>query len=414
MIVANHDQMMTGTFDPLFVALSLIIASLASYAALDLAGRVRSAEGSTRYGWLTGGATVMGLGIWSMHFVGMLAFRLPIPIAYELLLMLLSIAVAIGASLLALFVVSRAELRKSALVAGGILMGGAIAGMHYIGMASMAVGLELSYSPSIVVLSVVIAIVASLVALGLAFSFRSDLSARGRQLKSMSAIVMGIAIAGMHYTAMWGVGFVRQATPQASYILATDALGAAVVVGTLVILALALIGAVIDRHIQSKVEFARQLTEQTVQLARQVEESQKLYAELIASGLALEQMNVELQTSLEYAQAAQRELAEEHAAYLELQVMAQQEAAKARWLEGVAEATTALAHEVNNPLAALLMNVEFLETENDGHSPEIAEIQTAALRIAGVVKRLTTTANPRSVEYVGESRMLDLSPEEPD
>src|SRR5205814_10359544 len=137
----------------IFAVLSLIIAMLASYAALDLAGRVRSAEGSTRYGWLAGGATVMGLGIWSMHFVAMLAFHLPTPIAYDLPRMLLSVAVAIGASLLALTVVSRAELRPVSLVLGGTLMGGAIAGMHYIGMASMRVGADLMYSTPIVVLS---------------------------------------------------------------------------------------------------------------------------------------------------------------------------------------------------------------------------------------------------------------------
>lgn len=405
---------MTGSYDPLLVVFSLLIASLASYAALDLAGRVRSAAGSTRYGWLAGGATVMGLGIWSMHFVAMLAFHLAIPIAYELQRMLISVAVAIGASLLALIVVSRAELRRTALVAGGILMGGAIAGMHYIGMASMAVGLELTYSAPIVALSVLIAIVASLVALFLAFSFRSDLSDRGRLLKSASAGVMGVAIAGMHYTAMQGVHFIPAPTAPASHVLATDALAVAVVVGTLVMIALALIGAVIDRNIQSKDEFTRQLKAQTVQLAREVEESQKLFARLINSGIALEQMNVELQRSLENAQTARRELAAEHLAYSKLQGVAQQEAAKARWLEGVAETTTALAHEVNNPLTTLLINLEFLEAGGPDRTSEIAEIQAAAQRIADVIKRLTSIANPHSVAYVGESRMLDLALEEPE
>jgi NO-binding membrane sensor protein with MHYT domain len=406
----DHSNLMTGSHDPLFVALSLIIASLASYAALDLAGRVRSAEGSTRYGWLAGGATVMGLGIWSMHFVAMLAFRLPIPIAYDLPRMLLSVAVAIGASLLALFVVSRSVLRPVALVLGGAFMGIAIAGMHYIGMASMRVAAAQTYRPAIVTLSIVIAIVASLAALGLAFSFRSDLSARGRSLKAMSAIVMGIAIAGMHYTAMAAVGFVpnHSAAPADDYLLATNTLGAAVVVGTLAILALALVGAVIDRNIQSRGAFTRQLTAHAIELARQVEESQRLSAQL-------KQANAELQRSLDDAERARRDLAAEHAAYAELQTVAQQQAVKARWLEGVAEATTALAHEVNNPLTALLMNVEYLEETGPDQAPEsIAAIQAAARRIAGVVSRLTTAANPRSVGYLGESRMLDLSPEEKD
>jgi NO-binding membrane sensor protein with MHYT domain len=369
--------------------LSVIIAALASYAALDLAGRVRSAAGSTRYGWLAGGATVMGVGIWSMHFVAMLAFRLPIPIAYELPRMLSSVAVAIGASLLALTLVSRAELRPLTLAVGGVLMGGAIAGMHYIGMASMRVVVVPSYDSPIVALSIVIAIVASVVALWLAFNFRSDLSLRGHVLKLLSAAVMGIAIAGMHYTAMAGVGFTPHPVTEgrSSYILATDSLGAAVVIGSLVILGLALIGAVIDRNIQSNVAFTRQL----------------------------EEMNAELQHSLFEAEKARRELAEEHQAYAELQFEAQRQAAKARWLEGVAETTTTLAHEVNNPLTALMMNLEVLQEEAPDHAPDaVSEIQRAAHRIADAVKRLTSTDHARSVAYLGESRMLDLSPEEPE
>jgi NO-binding membrane sensor protein with MHYT domain len=386
---ADHKELMSGSYDSLFVVLSVIIAALASYVALDLAGRVRSAEGSTRYGWLAGGATVMGLGIWSMHFVAMLAFHLPVPIAYDLSQMLTSVAVAIGASLLALFVVSRAELRPDTLIIGGALMGGAIAGMHYIGMASMRVGATLTYSTPIVALSIVIAIVASLAALALAFSFRSDLSARGRLLKVLSAVVMGVAIAGMHYTAMAAARFAPQQLVErpSSHVLATGGLGAAVVAVTLVILALALIGAVIDRYVQSKVELTRQLTA----------------------------MNVALQRSLDDAQRARLELTEEHEAYAELQSLAQHEAVKAKWLEGVAETTTALAHEVNNPLTALMMNVEQLEDVGpDEASGAIAEIRNAAHRIAAAIKRLTSVDHPRSVTYVGQSRMLDLSSEEPE
>jgi NO-binding membrane sensor protein with MHYT domain len=193
---------MTRSYDPSLVILSVIVAMLASFAALDLAGRVRSESGTTRLGWIAGGGIVMGLGIWSMHFVGMLAFHLPVPIEYDVPLMLLSVVVAIAASLLALMVISRRELGVRTLVPAGMLMGGAIAGMHYIGMASMRVEASASYTPSIVVASVLIAIVASLAALWLAFRFRSDLSGKGTLLKILSAAVMGAAISGMHYTGM--------------------------------------------------------------------------------------------------------------------------------------------------------------------------------------------------------------------
>src|SRR5258708_2522541 len=164
-----NEGMLTGSFDPTFVVLSIVIATMASYAALDLAGRVTAATGAARGGWLAGGAAVMGLGIWSMHFVGMLAFHLPTPIAYQLPLMLLSVVVAIAASLLALTVVSRPALRWATLLAAGVLMGAAISGMHYVGMASMYVaGATLGYNVNIVVLSIIIAVVASLAALWLA------------------------------------------------------------------------------------------------------------------------------------------------------------------------------------------------------------------------------------------------------
>ena len=377
---------MTGSHDPVFVVLSLIIAALASYAALDLAGRVRSAEGATRFGWLIGGATVMGLGIWSMHFVAMLAFHLPTPIAYDPPRMLLSVAVAIGASLLALTVVSRAELRFVPLVLGGGLMGAAIAGMHYIGMESMRVGADLTYNPPMVMLSVAIAIVASITALGLAFNFRTVVSRRDRLLKSASAVVMGVAIAGMHYTAMAAASFIpaRALTRQPGFVIATNGLGAAVTIGTLLILVLAIVGAVIDRNIQSKIEFARQL----------------------------ELINAELQRSLDDAERARSQLAAEHAAYTELQAVAQEQAAKTRWLEGIAETTTAIAHEVNNPLTSLIINAELLDQALGGSSETIAAIQAAARRIARVIIRLNNVSEPRSVTYIGKSRMIDLSPKD--
>jgi signal transduction histidine kinase len=163
---------------------------------------------------------------------------------------------------------------------------------------------------------------------------------------------------------------------------------------------------VIDRTIQSKVEFTRQLTAQTRQLARQYQESQRLAAQL-------EAMNVELQRSLADAERAKRELSEQHDANLELQRVAREEVDTARWLAGVAETTAALAHEINNPLTALIMNVELLESPNGDQAEEsIQEIRTASRRIATVVKRLTTAASHRSVKYLGERLMLDLSPEE--
>ena len=259
------------SYNTFLVVLSVVVAMLASYAALDLAGRVRSESGATRLGWLAGGATVMGLGIWSMHFVGMLAFHLPVPIGYDVPLMLLSMVVAIAASLIALMVIGRP---LATLVSGGITMGGGIAGMHYIGMASMRVEASRSYSASIVVVSVLIAMFASLAALWLLVRFRSDVTLKGAVLKALSAVVMGFAIAGMHYTGMAAARFAPGGAFASSgdYMLASGRFGEAVVACAILIIGIAIVGAVVDRNIQARAAFTRRLGEQARQLAKSEEQ----------------------------------------------------------------------------------------------------------------------------------------------
>src|SRR5258705_7778924 len=131
------DIVLDRSYDYLLVDLSVIIAVLASYAALDLAGRVTSARGKARLVWLTVGAIAMGLGIWSMHYIGMLAFRLPVPVQYDWPTVLLSLLAAILASAVALFVASRPEMGLGRAVLGSLFMGGGIAAMHYTGMAAV-------------------------------------------------------------------------------------------------------------------------------------------------------------------------------------------------------------------------------------------------------------------------------------
>jgi PAS domain S-box-containing protein len=240
---------MSGTYQPILVTLSIVIAMLASYAALDLASRVTAAQGRRRAAWLLGGSVAMGIGIWSMHFVAMLALTLPVPTMYDVPLVVLSVLVAIGASLVALVVVSREAPSMAGLALAAPLMGSAIAGMHYIGMAAVRVPAVHRYDSRLVVLSVAIAIGASYAALWLAFRFRSD-HAHGAWLrKAASAAVMGLAIAGMHYTAMAAATF---AAPPAAghalgHVLATPALAASVVVTAFVILGMAVFSAMIDR-----------------------------------------------------------------------------------------------------------------------------------------------------------------------
>jgi NO-binding membrane sensor protein with MHYT domain len=189
-------MVITGTHDPYLVALSILVASFASYTALDLGGHVGAAQGLARRVWLVAAAITMGGGIWAMHFVAMLAFSMPMPMSYDIGLTALSLVVAIVVTGGGFYVISRQSASPLHLVLSGTFMGLGIVSMHYIGMAAMRGNAELSYDRLFVALSVVIAIGASTAALWLAFR-TTDL---GQKL--VAAVVMGLAISGMHYTAM--------------------------------------------------------------------------------------------------------------------------------------------------------------------------------------------------------------------
>jgi diguanylate cyclase (GGDEF)-like protein/PAS domain S-box-containing protein len=202
---------LTGSYDYRLVVLSIAFALLAAYAALDLAGRVKVTLGWTKALWLTGGASAMGLGIWTMHYIGMLAFTLPVPVAYHYPTVVLSLLVAMAVSTVALFTVARDRMGATQEIAGAVVMGGGIASMHYIGMAAMRLPATLECSWSLVTLSVILAIGVCLAALFLTFRVRPEQRTRGR--KVIGALVMGSAIPLMHYTGMWAVTFHSSAVP---------------------------------------------------------------------------------------------------------------------------------------------------------------------------------------------------------
>ena len=208
----SPSMMMSGSYDFRLVALSVAIAVFASYAALDLAGRVTAARSWTRRAWLAGGSAAMGLGIWSMHYIGMLAFRMSMPVQYDWPTVLLSLVAAMLASAVALYVVSRERMNLWGAIAGSLAMGTGIAMMHYIGMAAMRMKAVCHYSVPIVVLSVVLAVVISFVGLWLVFFSRND-QASGSLRKLGSALIMGAAIPVMHYTGMAAASFMPSDLP---------------------------------------------------------------------------------------------------------------------------------------------------------------------------------------------------------
>ena len=244
---------MQGVYDGRLVALSVLIAIFAAYAALDLAARVTAAKGRNRLFWLAGGAFAMGCGIWSMHYVGMLAFRMPVPVVYDWPTVLLSLIAAVCASAVALFVVSRTEITLSRALTGGAIMGCGISAMHYTGMAAMRLPAMCSYDPFRFAMSVVLAIVISLAALWFAFQFRADVR-RSAWLKIASAIVMGSAIPVMHYTGMAAARFQpSSAAPDLSHVVRTSNLGfAGVTIVTVLILAVAVITSAVDRRFSAQ------------------------------------------------------------------------------------------------------------------------------------------------------------------
>jgi NO-binding membrane sensor protein with MHYT domain/CheY-like chemotaxis protein len=188
------------------VLVSVLVAILASYTALTLALRIRVATRQSAPAWLVGGGVAMGIGIWCMHFVGMLALTLPIDIAYNVGVTLLSMVIAIAVSTFALHIASRKQVARTALVSAGFAMGIGICAMHYVGMAAIEITPSIRYDPLWVVISFAIAIAASLAALGVAFSGPRQSGWR-RYHRAVGAVGMGLAIAGMHYAAMVAAQF---------------------------------------------------------------------------------------------------------------------------------------------------------------------------------------------------------------
>jgi diguanylate cyclase (GGDEF)-like protein/PAS domain S-box-containing protein len=195
-----------GSYDLWLVSLSVGLAMASSYAALELAGRVTAAShGRVQAIWLSAGAMAMGLGIWAMHYIGMLALSMPMPVFYYIPTVMLSLVAAVAASAVALFVVSRPTMGSWQEFTGSIVMGSGIAAMHYIGMSAMRCSAVIIYDRRIVALSIVLAVAISLVALRFTFGLRNE--QRTSYRKILSALIMGSAIPLMHYTGMWAATF---------------------------------------------------------------------------------------------------------------------------------------------------------------------------------------------------------------
>jgi len=245
-----HGPLVIGFYDYRLVALSVLIAIFSAYAALDLAGRVTAARGMARFAWLSGGALAMGFGIWSMHYTGMEAFRLPVPVQYDWPTVLLSMLAAVAASAIALFVVSRKRMRLRTSLMGSLLMGSGIAAMHYTGMKAMRLPAMCSYSYGLVALSTFLAILISFIAMWLTFGLRGQ-TAMWSWRKSGSALMMGLAIPVMHYVGMAAVSFTPASLPasELAHAISMSSIGlAGIALVTLTVLGLVFLASTLDRR----------------------------------------------------------------------------------------------------------------------------------------------------------------------
>ncbi|MDD1017843.1 EAL domain-containing protein [Pseudomonas sp. TNT2022 ID1048] len=261
--------MLIGSYSPALVVISIFVAILASYTALDLTGRIATTKGRAAYLWMCGGALAMGVGVWSMHFIGMLAFELPIDLGYDIVLTALSLLISILSCGFALWLVSQPRLPLGQLLFGALIMGTGISGMHYTGMAAMRMQPGIDYDPSLFSASLLIAFGASLAALWIAFRLRQN-TPHVRLARTGAAIVMGFAIVGMHYTGMAAARFADGSFCGAlGSGLSGNGLDNLVLITTLAVLIIALLTSVLDARLEARTAvLAQSLTEANKELTQ--------------------------------------------------------------------------------------------------------------------------------------------------
>lgn len=226
------DQAIQCVHDPLLVILSYVVSVLGSFTALQLAIAIPGATGATRWRAVTAAGIAMGGGaIWAMHFIAMLACRMNVEVTYDLSVTLGSAVIAVVSCMAGLAIAGSGVFNWSRLIFGGVLMGLGVTGMHYAGMAAMLMPADTVYNNTLVVTSAGIAVVASIVALWLAFNLRGWAQMLG------SALVMGVAVCGMHYTGMLAASFIPDKSAAAAGGVSGGYLGVGIFVVTTALLA---------------------------------------------------------------------------------------------------------------------------------------------------------------------------------
>ncbi len=274
-------QALAGTYNPALVVVSYLIASLGSYAFLQFAEQITGiVDRVLRLGWLAGGALAMGCGIWAMHFVGMLAHILPIPVSYDVVITALSAVPAILAAGVALHVVARPAVSARRLLIGGTLMGAGIGTMHYTGMAAMRLDALVRYDPVLFATSVAVAVVLAIIALQVRFWIGRVRDARPTLLRQAGgALILGFAVTAMHYTAMASTYCFAGGAPR-FYSLGLDSKVFATVITLIValVLLIAIASVLFARRIGTEVAMREQAMDSERRTSEQLVQAQKMEA----------------------------------------------------------------------------------------------------------------------------------------
>jgi len=357
-------------YDPWWVVLSILIASGSSYVALDLAKRVRTPDRAMAIGWWAGGSVVMGSGIWSMHFVGMLAFTLPVALGYTALLTIASWVAGVIVSGIALGIAGQGTFGKARIAVGAIAMGTGICAMHYLGMAALDMAPGIVWDWPIVAASAAIAVLASGAALWI-FSWLERMSRhRARSCQAAAAVVMGLAISGMHYTGMAAANFPAGSVCLSAGAMVSDRIGSLVVLASILMLGMTWLTSTLDARMQDKATIlADSLQEANTQLRNANDELRRRTLEDRLTALA------------------NRELFEDRLRH-----------AIARWDRLVAGG----ADPNRSKLAVLFVDLDGFKPVNDsfGHGVGDVVLKEAAQRLARVARRSDTVARVGGDEFL--------------
>lgn len=369
---------LTSIYNPILVSFSIFIAVIAAYSSLELTERI-SNKGKIKIGWLVGSSLMMGTGVWSMHFVGMLAYSIGIPIGYDLITVIISWMPAIIASGIVFYYLDRGFSNLFELLRAGTLMGLGIGAMHYIGMAAMRVSANMHYDYSIVALSVVFAVILSSVSLATANYVIKGFLDR-EEIKIAGSFLMGIAISGMHYIGMIAVGFTpTPSTPRSSINIENTGLAYIIGIATIMII----FGALMASMRAQKIDL--QLMTKKLQKSSKILESvnQELETRVAARTAELEKAKEGTERRNAELKQAQREAIAKNAQLKQAQEVVLSKNAQLQQAKELAEAASKskdaflanISHELRTPLNSILGYAKIMQRDTNLYPSQIKDLQ---------------------------------------